>query len=103
MEEAIQQSERLLEGVMAAKPDVEHDLRDAYSLSLLYEGLARLYRANASADRADAADAEACDLDAVERGAARQRLRASATGHAVGFFLPVPITSLTGVPEPALQ
>ena len=43
--DAIQQYEQLLEKVMAARPDVEHDLRDAYSLSLLYRDLARLYGA----------------------------------------------------------
>jgi serine/threonine-protein kinase len=58
VEEAIQQYEGLLEKVLAAKPDIEHDLRDAYSLSLLYEGLARLYRANAAMDGARATDAK---------------------------------------------
>jgi tetratricopeptide (TPR) repeat protein len=58
VEEAIQQYERLLEKVMAGKPDVEHDLRDAYGLSLLYESLAPLYRAAGASDRGDAIDAK---------------------------------------------
>ena len=57
-QEAIQQYEQLLDKVMAAGPDVEHDLRVAYALSLLYEDLARLYRANAAFDKADATDAK---------------------------------------------
>jgi tetratricopeptide (TPR) repeat protein len=55
--EAIRQYEQLLEKVMAAGPDVETDLRDAYSLSLLYEDLGRLHRVSAAPDRADALDA----------------------------------------------
>ena len=55
---AIHEYEQLLEKIMAGTPDVEHDLRDAYSLSLLYEDLGRLYRANAASDRADATDAK---------------------------------------------
>ena len=57
-QEAIQEYEQLLDRVMAATPDVEHDLRDAYALSLLYEDLAQLYRANAAPDRAHAAEAK---------------------------------------------
>ena len=55
---AIHEYEQLLEKVMAGTPDVEHDLRDAYSLSLLYEDLGRLYRVNAASDKADATDAK---------------------------------------------
>jgi serine/threonine-protein kinase len=58
VEEAVQQYERLLEKILAARPDVEHDLRDAYSLSLLYEDLARLYRTTAVSERADGTDAK---------------------------------------------
>jgi tetratricopeptide (TPR) repeat protein len=56
-QEAIQEYEQLLNKVMAAGPDVEHDLRAAYALSLFYEDLARLYRANGSPDNAGATDA----------------------------------------------
>jgi serine/threonine protein kinase len=56
--EAIQEYEQLLDKVMASGPDFEHDLRVAYALSLLYEDLARVYRANAAFDRADATDAK---------------------------------------------
>ena len=56
VDEAIQQYERLIEKVMAGKPDIEHDLRDAYSLSLVWESLTRLYRANSVSERADAID-----------------------------------------------
>jgi serine/threonine protein kinase len=57
VQEAIQQYGQLLEKVMAAKPDVEHDLRDAYTLSLLYRDLAHLHRATGAS--ADAAAVEA--------------------------------------------
>ena len=57
-QEAIQDYEQLLTKVTAAAPDVEHDLRDAYALSLLYEDLASLYRSNAALDKADATDAK---------------------------------------------
>jgi tetratricopeptide (TPR) repeat protein len=56
--EAIQQYEQLLDKVMAAKPDVDHDLREAYSMSLLYQDLARLHRAIGAPDRAEALDAQ---------------------------------------------
>jgi hypothetical protein len=58
VEDAVQQYEQLLEKVMAAGPDIEHDLRTAYDLSLLYEDLARLYRASGASDRADATTAK---------------------------------------------
>ncbi len=42
---------------MADTPDVEHDLRDANSLSLLYRDFARLYRDAGGSAEADALDA----------------------------------------------
>jgi hypothetical protein len=56
VEGAIEQYERLVEKVMAAKPDVDHDLREAYSLSLLYRDLARLHRRIGTAEKAEAID-----------------------------------------------
>ena len=54
--EAIRQYEQLLEKVMATRPDVERDLRDAYSLALLHADLARLHRSAGAHDRANALD-----------------------------------------------
>ena len=54
MADAIRQYEQLLERVMAAKPDIERDVGEAYSLSLLYLDLARLRRAAGVPDAADA-------------------------------------------------
>ena len=54
---AVRQYTDLLAGVMAARPDVEHDLRDAYSLSLLYRDFARLHRDAGGPAEADALDA----------------------------------------------
>src|SRR6185503_16771390 len=54
---AVQLYEQLIARVLASSPDVEHDLRNAYSVSLLYERLARLHRqahANAAAEAVDA-------------------------------------------------
>jgi tetratricopeptide (TPR) repeat protein len=56
--EAVQHYRDLLEGVMAAKPDVEHDLRDAYGVSLLYQDFGRVYRAAGASAEADALDAK---------------------------------------------
>jgi serine/threonine protein kinase/tetratricopeptide (TPR) repeat protein len=56
--EAIGQYEKLLEKVMAARPDVDHDLREAYSLSLLYRDLARLYKMIGAAEQAAPIDAK---------------------------------------------
>ena len=42
---------------MAAGPDIEHDLRDANSLSLLYSDFARLHRDAGGPAEADALDA----------------------------------------------
>jgi tetratricopeptide (TPR) repeat protein len=58
VDKAIQEYELLLGRIMAAGPDVEHDLRDAYALALLYEDLARLHRTNGAAAVADATDAK---------------------------------------------
>jgi serine/threonine-protein kinase len=49
---AVEQYEQLLEKVMAARPDVDHDLSEAYSLSLLYRDLARLHRLNGASGKA---------------------------------------------------
>jgi serine/threonine-protein kinase len=56
--EAIAEYDRLLEKVIAAKPDVDEDLRAAYSLSLLYRDHARLYRRAGASDKAEAVDAK---------------------------------------------
>lgn len=56
--EAIRQYKQLLDKVMAAKPDIEHDLREAYSLSLLYQDLARLQRAAGASEHAAATEAK---------------------------------------------
>jgi len=44
--------EQLLQRVMAASPDTNNDLRDTYSLALLYSDLADLCRQNAATSRA---------------------------------------------------
>jgi serine/threonine-protein kinase len=49
---ALKEYEELLDKVMAAKPDVEQDLREAYSLSLLYAGLSALQGATGATDKA---------------------------------------------------
>ena len=54
---AVRQYTDLLAKVMAARPDIEHDLRDANSLSLLYRDFARLYRDAGGSAEADALDA----------------------------------------------
>jgi tetratricopeptide (TPR) repeat protein len=54
---AVRQYTDLLAKVMAAKPDIERDLRDANSLSLLYQDFARLYRDAGESAEADALDA----------------------------------------------
>jgi len=54
---AVQQYTDLLAKVMAARPDIEHDLRDANSLSLLYRDFARLHRDAGGSAEADALDA----------------------------------------------
>jgi tetratricopeptide (TPR) repeat protein len=53
---ALREYETLVERVLASKPDVENDLREAYGLSLLYEGLARRQRAMAATSQADQSD-----------------------------------------------
>jgi tetratricopeptide (TPR) repeat protein len=55
-EGAVRQYTDLLAKVLVAKPDIEHDLRDAYSLSLLYRDFAHLQR-----DAGGPADADALD------------------------------------------
>lgn len=51
--QAIAAYEHLVEQVMASQPDVEHDIRDAHSLSLLRRDLAALYRLAGNAAKAD--------------------------------------------------
>ena len=51
--QAITAYERLFEQVMASRPDSDHDLRDAHSLSLLRRDLAALYRLGGDAARAE--------------------------------------------------
>lgn len=55
--EAIIEYEQLLEKVMAAKPDVDHDLRAVHSLSLIYQDLFRLCRMNGANSKAEAIEA----------------------------------------------
>ena len=43
---------------MAARPDVENDLRTAYDLSLLYEDFGRLQRLAGATGQAEALDAK---------------------------------------------
>jgi tetratricopeptide (TPR) repeat protein len=52
--EAIGEYQQLLERVMTAKPDIDHDLRDAYSLSLLYQSLGELQQRAGASQAADA-------------------------------------------------
>ncbi|HUE84736.1 MAG TPA: protein kinase [Vicinamibacterales bacterium] len=56
--EAIQNYEQLIGMVMQARPDLENDLREAYSFSLLQQDLTRLYRSAGAFDKADTADAK---------------------------------------------
>jgi hypothetical protein len=55
---AIGEYEALLRKIMAAKPDVENDLRTAYDLSLLYEDFGRLQRVAGATVQAEALDAK---------------------------------------------
>ena len=50
--------ERVIEKVMASAPDLQNDIRNAYSLSLLYQSLTELQRKNGAADRASATHAK---------------------------------------------
>ena len=61
----------LLAKVMVATPDIEHDLRDANSLSLLYRDFARLHRDAGGPAEADALDARRRAL--WQRGIGRTR------------------------------
>ena len=54
---ALQEHEELLQKVMAAKPEADQDLRDAYSLSLLYASLSRLQQATGAPDKAAQSEA----------------------------------------------
>ena len=59
---AIDQYSRLIDSVVAASPDVDNDIRNAYSLSLLYESLAKLHRHRGDTDRASAVDTKVKSL-----------------------------------------
>ena len=58
LKEAIAGYNELLDKVMAGEPDVENDLRNANSLSLLYGDLARLHRLSGAIDKAEATEAK---------------------------------------------
>jgi tetratricopeptide (TPR) repeat protein len=55
---SLREYEALLEKVLASQPDVQNDLREAYSLSLLYENLAERQRALGATTQADDSDAK---------------------------------------------
>ena len=55
--EAVRQYRDLLEGVMRAAPDVEHDLSSANRLAALYDALAAAQRQTGALDAAAATDA----------------------------------------------
>ncbi len=55
--DAAEEYEQLLERVMTAKPDIDNDLRDAYSFALINRGLARLHRLAGANDKANAVEA----------------------------------------------
>ena len=59
---AAQIYEELLEKVVASRPDPEHDLRHASSLSHIYTALARLYLRNGDPGRAQAMAAQELDI-----------------------------------------
>jgi hypothetical protein len=59
---AIEQYSRLIDSVVASSPDVDNDIRNAYSLSLSYESLAKLHRQRGDTDRASAVDAKVKSL-----------------------------------------
>lgn len=54
--EAIALYDQLLAKVLAASPDVDNDIRNAYSLSLLYESLAKLHHLRGDPQQASAVD-----------------------------------------------
>jgi serine/threonine-protein kinase len=59
---AIAEHQTLLDAVMAAKPDLENDLRDTNQLSLLLDDLARLNRKAGATEKAAALDARRAAL-----------------------------------------
>jgi tetratricopeptide (TPR) repeat protein len=60
--EAIHSYDQLIGKILAASPNVDRDLRNAYSLSLLYESLARLHRANGDPTAAAAVQGKIASL-----------------------------------------
>jgi hypothetical protein len=62
---AIGSYEQLIASVEASSPDLDHDLRNAHSMSLLYGSLAELHRRNGNAQRAAALDAKAKALRGI--------------------------------------
>jgi tetratricopeptide (TPR) repeat protein len=59
---SIAEHQTLLDAVMAAKPDLENDLRDTNQLSLLLDDLARLHRKAGATEKAAALDARRAAL-----------------------------------------
>ena len=47
----------LIDKILESSPELDNDLRNAHSMSLLYESLAKLHRATGAIDQADALDA----------------------------------------------
>ena len=61
-EEAVRAYEQLVEQVMATKPDIDNNLRDAYGVSLMYQNLGRLHRLSGGTDKAEAVRAKTLAL-----------------------------------------
>ena len=55
---AIELYEETIDKVLKSSPELDHDLRNAYSMSLLYESLAKLYRETGAIDQANALEAK---------------------------------------------
>ena len=55
---AIELYEEVIDKVLKSSPELDHDLRNAYSMSLLYESLAKLYRETGAIAQAEALDAK---------------------------------------------
>jgi tetratricopeptide (TPR) repeat protein len=55
---AIELYEETSDKVLKSSPELDHDLRNAYSMSLLYESLAKLHRETGAIDQANALDAK---------------------------------------------
>jgi hypothetical protein len=55
----------LIARVEASSPELDNDLRNAYSMSLLYQSLAKLHGKNGNAERAAALAARAAALRGI--------------------------------------